>query len=205
MSILTDSSTGLERLGREVVMILHSDLNDELEAMEAEWGPYDEEYASVVHKLYNPTSLERIEDGRFYLGHVPSLIDAPIEAFPNIAVMGYQAQNSGADTIDLYYGVSVSIFIEIMCKSGPYPDINVAVSDAGEETVNRRTTRTTDAVVSVISRHPTLNGLVHPIQTAPNVTIFDVFKRHQNRDRGPLFFWQGSRIEYRVTRIMKGF
>jgi hypothetical protein len=205
MSILTDSSTGLERLGREVVMILHSDLNEELEAVEAEWGPYDEEYAAVVHKLYNPTTLEKIQDGRFYLGHVPSLIDAPIEAFPNIAVMGYQAQNSAPDSIDLYYGVAVSIFIEIMCKSGPYPDINVAISDAGEETVNRRTTRTTDAVVSVLSRNPTLNGLVQPIQTTPSVTIFDVFKRHQNRDRGPLFFWQGSRIEYRVTRLMKGF
>jgi hypothetical protein len=205
MSILTDSSTGLERLGREVVMILHSDLNDELEATEAEWGPYDEEYAATVHKLYNPTTLERIQDGRFYLGHVPSLIDAPMDAFPNVSVMGYQAQNSSTDSIDLYYGVAVSIFIEIMCKSGPYPDINVATSDAGEETVNRRTTRTTDAVVSVISRHPTLNGLVQPIQTTPSVTIFDVFKRHQNRDRGPLFYWQGSRIEYRVTRLMKGF
>ena len=205
MSILTDSSTGLERLGREVVMILHSDLNDELDATEAEWGPYDEEYAATVHKLYNPTTLERIQDGRFYLGHVPSLIDAPMDAFPNVSVMGYQAQNSSTDSIDLYYGVAVSIFIEIMCKSGPYPDINVAISDAGEETVNRRTTRTTDAVVSVISRHPTLNGLVQPIQTTPSVTIFDVFKRHQNRDRGPLFYWQGSRIEYRVTRLMKGF
>ena len=186
-------------------MILHSDLNDELDVVEAEWGPYDEEYASVVHKLYNPTTLERIEDGRFYLGHVPSLIEAPINAFPNVAVMGYQAQGSVPEAMDLYYGVAVSIYIEIMCKSGPYPDINVAISDAGEETVNRRTTRTTDAVVSVISRNPTLNGLVQPIQTPPSITIFDVFKRHENRDRGPLFFWQGARLEYRVTRVMRGF
>lgn len=205
MSVLTDSSTGLERLGREVVLILHANLNDELETVEAEWGPYDEEYSSVVHKLYNPTTLERIEDGRFYLGHVPSLIEAPIDAFPNVSVMGFQAQNDPISNIDLYYGVAVNIFIEIMCKSGPYPDINVAVSDAGEETVNRRVTRTTDAVVSVINRNPTLNGLVQPIQTPPSVTIFDVFKRHQNRDRGPLFYWQGSRLEYRVTRLMKGY
>lgn len=205
MSILTDSTTGIERLGREIVMILHANLNDELDVMEADWGPYDEEYSSVVHKMYNPTTLEKIEDGRFYLGHVPSLIDAPIDAFPNIAVMGYQSQNSATDTMDLYYGISVGIFIEIMCKSGPYPDINVAISDAGEETVNRRTSRTTEAVVSVINKNPTLNGLVQPIQAPPNVTIFDVFKRHQNRDRGPLFFWQGARLEYRVNRAMKGF
>lgn len=205
MSVLIDNSTGLERLGREVVMILHANLNDELDVVEAEWGPFDEEYASVVHKMYNPTNLEKIEDGRFYLGHVPSLIEAPIDAFPNVSVMGYQAQNSPVDSIDLYYGVAVNIFIEIMCKSGPYPDINVAISDAGEETVNRRTSRTTDAVVSVINKNPTLNGLVAPIQTPPNITIFDVFKRHQNRDRGPLFYWQGSRLEYRVTRLMKGY
>lgn len=205
MGILLDSTTGLERLGREVLMILSEELNNELELIEAEWGPLDEEYAAVVHKMYNPTTLERVGDQHFYLGHVPSLIDNPMQSFPNVAVMGYQMSNAPAESIDLYYGIAVSIFIEVMCKSGPYPDVQDALNDAGEETVNRRVSRTTDAVISVLNRYPTLNGLVNPIQSPPSATIFDVFKRHQNRDRGPLFYWQGSRIEYRVTRIMKGY
>ena len=148
--------------------------------------------------------MERIPPERMYLGHVPSLITADINLYPNISVMPFISRPGGDQSIDLYHGNVATVFIEILAKAGPYP-ANDESPAVGEDLVNRRTQRITDAVVAVLNRNPTLNGLVARIPTPPSVEISDVFGKHQERDRGPRYWWQGSRIEHRVERLQATF
>lgn len=205
MSIQTDSTTGLERLGREVILILADQLNQEIVNQQAYWDVLDQELATTLGKNYAVTTIEPIPNDHLHLGHVPSLIDSQITDFPNVAVMAYQSNRGGDQALDQYHGLTDSIFIEVLCKAGPYPEDDQVAYFEGEEMVNRRTQRTTDAVVSVINSNRTLNGLVNAIADPPSVTIYDVFNRHLNRDRGPLYFWQGSRMVFTVQRLSRAF
>lgn len=199
----TDGTTGLERISREIVMIFADQLNDEIALQEAAWEQLDQEMANTLGFAYSAITVERFPLTHLYLGHVPSLINADVSRYPNLSVMGFVSRQSG-EGIDLYHSINDTIFIEVMCKSGPYQASDASPSP-GEDLVNRRTQRTTDAVVAVMNRNPTLNGLVQRIVGPPEVEISDVFGKHEHRDRGPRYWWQGSRLMYRVERLMRAY
>jgi hypothetical protein len=199
-----DGYTSMERLGREVVLIMADQLNAEIAAQEAAWFSLDQEYASQLGTGITNITIEQIPTSHMYLGHVPSLINAEISRYPNLSVMAFESQPGGDVSIDLYHSTVATLYIEVMCKSGPYAANDVSPSP-GEDLVNRRTQRTIDAVVAVMNRNQTLNGLVQRISSAPSIVISDVFGKHEHRDRGPRFWWQGGRLEYRVERLTKAY
>lgn len=202
--MMVDDATGLEWLAREVLIILANELNDEIAAQQAKWATADQDLFATLERAYSETTLEPIALSRFYLGHIPSLIDAPIDYFPNIAVTAFESGPDETLGADLYHGIVNIVAIELMCKSGPYADKDLDARYLGEELVNRRTHRTVDAVVAVLNKNPNLNGLALGLQAPPTVEIFDVFKRHESRDRGPLWLWQGARLEFQIQRAMQG-
>ncbi len=199
--IQLDSTTGMEVIGKEIILILADGLADELDLQQANWDTNDQEFAARMGRIYEQNLVEAIPLPHLHYGHIPSLIDAEISAFPNAAVMAFQSRPDQDQSIDMYHGVIDTVFIEVMCKSGPYTDHDDAARSRGEDYVNVRTTRTCEAIVSLLNQHSTLNGLVQPIDAPPVIELFDVFKKHQKLDRGPLFFWQGARMEYRVRLL----
>src|SRR4051812_37381303 len=111
---------GMERVAREVLKILAAELNDELAAQEAAWTSLDADMNTWLGLTNEPTTLERVELDNFVLGHRPSFLEAPIEKYPNVAVMSYMTRPGGDNTMDQFFGLSTTIAIEVMCKAGPY-------------------------------------------------------------------------------------
>jgi hypothetical protein len=194
-----DTTLGMETVGRAFVLICAEGLEDELDYQQAAWDTADQEFAARLGRTYEQTKVEPIPLAHMHYGHIPNLIDSEIFDFPNLAAMTFSAQPSGDQSSDMYNQVTDTVFIEVMCRSGPYSDNDAVSRERGQDLVNMRTTRTVEAIVSLINKHPTLDGvLASPIPRPPSVEIFDVFKRHEDRERGPLWFWQGARMEYRV-------
>lgn len=183
----------LEEIGRQVLLVLHSELNNEIEALQAEWTSRDQEFWGRLG-IDRSITVEQVPPENFYVGHVPSLINADIVKYPNCAVYGFQAnpRRSEDDHGEFY---EVRIAVEVMCKS-----------ERDEQEVNSRVHRTVDAAHSALSKEGAreLGGFVAGLAGGtPNVTVGEVFVRREDRSRGDRWFWQGGRLEYRLDRFIQ--
>lgn len=189
MTMLLDEGIGLEELGLSVFKTLHAGLNDQIAVEEARWAVNDADLATLLHRTYDPVTIEPIPDENWHLGMRESLIEAPVDWYPNVAVMAYQASDAGdliqLDQADFYNDL---VFVEVMVKG------------EDEILVNRRCQRTADAVVKVLRRDRTLGGVVTEIATRPRVVISDLFPRRENAGAGTRWWWQGARIDYTITK-----
>lgn len=185
------ASAALELLSKQSLSILYAELNDEIEAIQAVWDARDLAYVEELHGAIRArTQIELIQPENFYWGHRPSLIEAPIEGYPNVSCFAYRAARSpvGLDQVNRKI---ITLSVEIMCRS-----------EDSEEEVNARIARTADAVQSVLSRHPTLDGAVFQIGDEPDVTLSDLMARTDQRSGGNRFYWQGARLEYAVEKYV---
>lgn len=197
MSGLFGASVGLETIQRAALLQLKNGLNDAIQAIEAEWTPLDQAYATAMGQTYVATTLETVPEGSFMEGHRPSLMEAPIEKYPNVSCMAYTAMPS-TDQIDQADMFNDQLYIELMVKSQVFSSDADEVS--AETIVNRRIQRMTDAVRRVISADLTLGGQSLALQDPPTINITDAFIRRFEKSRGDRWLWQGSRIEYTVTK-----
>jgi hypothetical protein len=193
VSVSTDRLE-LEQIGREVIVMLHTQLNDRIEDQAMFWGSRDEDFAQRMGTDNPGVVVESIPTDNFYVGSVPSLIEAPVDKYPNCAAYAYSAspQLSDDDNADIY---EVRVAVEIMCKS---------VTD--EQEVNSRVNRTLEAAHSVFRTEGAreLSGyIVGKVSATPIITVGDVFVRREQKSRGPRWFWQGGRLEYRLERYVQ--
>lgn len=186
---LTESGFGTELIETEAIKILFDQLNTELIAVQERWETRDQEINQVIGVEPITVEQELVVEGNYYYGHTPSLIEAPIDKYPNICAIADNADQS-EDVIDQFNNYSISLAIEIMCKSL-----------YNESEVNRRTNRTLEAVHNVMMRNQTLNGIVEGFDTDPSVVLTDVFTRsdHPQGDNKS-WFWRAGRIDYTITR-----
>jgi hypothetical protein len=204
MGQLIDKGLGLERIQREAFLVLFNNLNQELQILESAWTTLDNQLAVETGRDFDPIALESVEDFNFHMGHRPSLIEAPIQRYPNVSVMAYQVRPVSANPIDQMAMNLDRLFIEIMVKS---PQFATSTEEAtagqieAERIVNARVQRTTDAVNNVIQSNRTLNGTVQEIIGTPSVIISDVFPRAEKTSYGQPWLWQGSRLEYEVSKL----
>lgn len=183
----------LEEIGRQVLLVLFKDLNNEIEELQAEWVARDQEFWAHLGTERSIT-VEAVPDENFYVGHVPSLINAPIAKYPNCAVYGFQASpRVSEDDHGEFYEVRIAV--EVMCKS-----------ERDEQEVNSRVQRTVDAAHSTLSKEGAreLGGYVAGLMGGtPNITVGEVFVRREEKSRGDRWFWQGGRLEYRLDRFIQ--
>lgn len=188
--LLTGPGTGLEHIGRETCIILIDYLPAELQSQEDYWDELDKSFDEKREIVYQPITLEKMDKGNILFGHNDSLIQAPVDMYPNVAVMAFDSSPS-EDQGDQYEIHDCILVLELMVKAN-YDD-----GPRLEELLNKRTYRTMEAVVSTIAKHSTLNGLlVSPIVDAPSVFVSNIFARSEFTGHGEEFLWQGARIEY---------
>lgn len=197
MTLLTDSTTGLETLQRGILQILHDNLNTQLATVEADWIAKDAAFATSMNQVPVVINIEQIADANFYSGHKPSLITRGPDFFPSVTVMAFGSGTGGDIAIDQAYGVADRVAVETLVKAGYYPDDDI--TGIGESIVNARIQRTTDAVLSVLALNRTIGGLVAHITETPGVLVSEVFAVQD--DRTGRWYWQGSRIDLTVTRV----
>lgn len=176
------SSFGLERVGKQALVLLRENLNDQIDEQQAIWKLLDGDLNLPL------TTIEHVMVENFYHGHRPSLIEAPVDRYPNCSVMAWQAtpQAYDVDQMDIF---QLHLYVELMCKSD---------DDEGE--VNSRIQRTVDAAHACVMLDRTLGGMVQSIHTTPSVLLTDVFVRPESRNVNRRFLWQGARMEYTVIK-----
>jgi hypothetical protein len=197
MSLLTDETTGLETLQRAILKVLHDNLNSELITTEAIWAPKDVAWATQMNQVYKEISLEPIADANFFSGHKPSLINRGPEYFPSVTALAHNSRQGGDTQIDQAYGLADIVAVETLVKAGFYPDEDI--SGVGEDIVNARIQRTTDAIISVMAHNRTLGGIINNISDTPTVQISEVFA--VSDERTGRWYWQASRIDFTIYRI----
>lgn len=191
MTTLTDSPTiGLEMIARQGLIVLMETLNDELVTQEEIWKPRDEELAEKRGIDFAEITLEPVQPENFYPGHKPSLIEAPLDGYPNVTVEADAAGPSTSDLLDQAATYGVSLYVEFMVKSVE-----------SEEEVSARAQRMLDAINVCMLSNRTLRGVVLEIGDTPNVAVADVFVRKAETSYGDKWFWRGGRLEYAVEKI----
>lgn len=200
MSLVATTTLGLERLGRECLVVLMSGMDAELERQQTDWAGLDEDLAGFREVDYVPITLEQIAPQDFHLGHRPSLINAPIERYPNISTMAYRSTESPFNTLDHIDSSMLTLMVEAMVKAEPQDQSgNVEIELEAQDLCNRRIQRLTDGIVTCLLQNKTLNGMVPEIGT-PRVVITDVFTRRDKTSHGQKWFWQGSRVEFPIQK-----
>lgn len=188
MDLTVNLSTG--KIERAALKVLYDGLNDKIEAMEATWANADADFYESIGRQDPVFTIEKIEADNFYAGHVPSLIEAPIDRYPNCSTICYfgRPQQSPDDLGEIYHLV---LRVEIMARS-----------EREEEEVNARLERMLEAVHAVILADSDIGGTAMRIQGAPAQEKGDVFVRRQEAGMGPRWFWQGGALEYIVHKYV---
>lgn len=183
---------GTESIQRQAIIVLFDHLNDKIAEMSEAWSIEDDEYWAALNRGNEQWFVEPIEDKNFYSGTIPSLINAPIENYPNLNAICYIAAPPGSnDSEGEFY--TDNLLIETIVKS-----IN------SEEEVNSRIQKTLDAINLTFHDsldNRTLNNTILPLN-APRQTIGDVFIRREKTSHGDKWFWQGGSLEYTLNKYV---
>lgn len=189
-SLIESPTIGMEQTARQALIILIELLEGELIHQEEVWEPLDRELAEKRGLEFEPVELEVVELKNFYPGHVPSLLNAPIDRYPNIAVDADRAGSGVNNTLDQASIYGISLFVEFMVKS-----------EKSEEEVSARAQRTLDAINICLMGNRTLRGTIQELDDTPTVQLSDVFTRMEKSSSRKKWFWRGGRLEYVPQKV----
>lgn len=191
-----------EMVQRAAILQIKTNIDAQMEVQENLWEQRDREYAQLMERAYVKTPLAPIEADNFYTGQRPSLVEAPLERWPNVTARCEEAQAFGQQA-DQYDTFSMSLFVEVLCAVGPGPDPNDPVNDDHdlEDQIDRQSHRLTAAVHCAIRLDPSLGGMIHPIQNPPTITPSLLWTRKGDEapGSGDYYYFQGKQLKYTVT------
>jgi len=146
-------------------------------------------------------TVEAIANENFYPGTIPSLINAPIEKYPNVCVICYRGSPKTSQD-DLGENYTHTLAVEIMVKSGTFLD-NDPVEHIifNEQEVNSRIQKTLDAAHLTLLDNRRLNNTI-PELPAPEATIGDLFVRRTAGGQGDKWYWQGGTLQYNLDKYV---
>lgn len=195
---LLEEGIGFEPLERACLMVMLGQLNDEIDVQSERWKPADLALQQVgAGSGVGQVDIPHIEPGNFHEGPHRSLIEAPIECFPNISMAAY-ATVPALTQFDQFDSSTTTLFIETMAIAGPVAE---GTETMFETIVHRRIQRMTEAVSIVMLRNKTLLGTAHEMTTPPRGGIGNQsWLRPKNKGAGEKYIWHGSRLQYTLTR-----
>ena len=192
----------LEQMSRATVEILYDNLNTQIDNQNSIWIARDNEFFTHVNRTNLNIAAEHVDPSNLFYGHIPSLIDAPIERYPNVSVMTFNViPVAGEDDSMEEYALRMAI--EIMVKSdAAATDKYSEIDDDTALIVNSRLLRTVSAVRECLAdrSNRNLNNTVPKFGNTPIMNIGDVWAAKVDRGHQARFFWQGARLEYRINQ-----
>lgn len=193
-----ENGLGTEEITRACRMVMLDQLNDEIQVQAERWKAADlAAYEMGLDPGVGQIDIPEIPVGNFYAGPVRSIIDAPLENFPNISMMAFATVPSGSQ-FDQFDSSDVTMFIETLVTSGPVAE---GLEVAHETIVHRRIQRMTAAVAVVVARNQTLLGTAHNLRTPPRGGIGNSsWLKRQDRGAGDRYVLHGSRLQYTLQR-----
>jgi hypothetical protein len=199
-TLITTPVVGLEDIQRAAFYAFFENFNTVLAEVEASWIDKDQIFNQRTGRNIAPITLEQIPSDNFHEGHKPSLIQNGPDGYPNLAVFAMRADPSAeTDSFDQIDSWSDSLLVEIMVKA----EADEENPGLGEEIVNRRIQRTTEAAMICLRHNPTLGGAVTGLENTPTVIVSDVFAMKATPSEGGYgkrYIWQGSAIQARIRK-----
>lgn len=160
-------------------------------SMQATWTAEDDQFYAALGRSNPDWTPEQILPENFHPGTAKGIMKWPVERFPNVCTLCYQAFSPNDDDNDQGEFYSDRLAIEITVKS-----------EESEEEVNSRIQKTLDAAHLVLWESRTLNNTVPEIATPPDVTIGDVQIRRHRDGTGADWYWQGGALTYIVNKYV---
>jgi hypothetical protein len=191
----------MELVQREALMVLYDGLNNMISLMNATWAAEDDALLTHLGRGNATWTVDQIANENFDPGTIPSLINAPIEKYPNVCVVCYTADPK-LSSDDLGENYTHVLAVEIMVKSGAF-DQNATLTDGifYEQEVNSRIHKTLDAAHLTLLANRHLNNSVPEIP-APRVTVGDLFIRREQGGQGDRWYWQGGSLIYNLDKYV---
>jgi hypothetical protein len=191
------SALGMEKVQRAVTLLMIQNLNDAIDDQNTLWAAKDATFFAAIERDQEPFECENIAADHFYSGTIPSLIEKPMEDYPNLCVIAYISTPTllSSDYVERY---AITLAVEIMVKS-----------ETSEEEVNARIQRTLEAANYVMTSEKNRripegndgNPLVPQISRGPSATIGDVFVKHKGQDPDARWFYQGGSLTYLIEKF----
>lgn len=198
MSLLLDNRIGAEDLQLAIYSQLFQRINDYVAAEETRGQTVvDAALTALNGRVQVPVTLELFDSGSIHFGHRPSMIEAPVERYPSMSVMTYNATPAASNaTADYGHSLGLRTAIEAIVKSDGYGIDDEA--GIGEDIVNRRIKRTGEAIHKLMQDYQAPGGLFFPPETPPTIIWGDIFARDSGEDENNQrrYYWQGVRMEY---------
>ncbi len=197
------SRIGMEKIQREALLILanmSTGLNAQIASMQATWTAEDDQLYAALGRPNPDWTVETVQMKNFHPGTSRGILKWPLDRFPNVCTICYQAFSPNGDDNDQGEFYSDRLAIEIAVKAGPYNDQNE--NDDTEEKVNSRIQKTLDAAHLVIWENRTLNNTVPQISTPPDFSVGDPQVRSQWMGTGDRWLWQAGSLTYIVNKYV---
>lgn len=196
MSLLFDNRLGVEDLQLSIFKTIRSYIAQYISDESTRGHALDTEItAAGITPQAITVDLEPF--ALIHYGHRPSMIESPISEYPSMSISCYTATPAAANqSADYGNSLSLRCAVEFIVKSGPYdPNDRTGV---GEDIVGRRVKRTAEAIHRLMQDHAELDGKFMPPETAPIVTLGDIFEREEDgvTVTGARWYWQGCRMDY---------
>lgn len=189
---------GFEPTSRAARLVLYENLDAEIDRQQARWLEADLELQRLgLDPGVGQVEVDRVPAANLFEGPHKSLLESPVERFPNVSVAAYMTVPS-AEQFDQFDTNDLTLFVESMAIAGPVGEGQEVVY---ETIVHRRIQRMTEAVAAVIRQSGTLLGTVNPIQMPPRGGVGNAsWLRPKEKGAGPRYIWQGSRLQYTLQR-----
>lgn len=202
------TSLGLEEAQVAAVVQISDHIDDALARQAAAWDPIDQQVSQRLEVKYRRTILERPPRGCIYPGVRGGVLDMPWDRFPALYVMADQAspraESAAFDQSTRSY--AVNLYVEAFVRSDlfNYEDRHERIFHEGA--VDRRSKRTTNAIIECIEMDPTLGGAVLPLP-APLAGQTDSFtlKGQDPRDLTKKRVFSSLRIEWTLDTYVTRF
>lgn len=201
MGLLLDGRLGFEDLQVAIYGVLQDQINTYIAAEETYGHTLDATLASYDDYLreIGDVELERFEARNIHNGHRPSMIEAPIDEYPNLSVAAMLiTPNPVNANADYGHSLATRVSIETIVRSGPYREDLRDLDKIGEDIVGRRIKRTTEAIFKLMQDNRAVGGLYLPPDMPPTVSLGDIFIRQEDGPSGTgnRWYWQGARMEW---------
>lgn len=174
----------IEEVALSLMESLQAHLPDAISAVNMEAAGRDARWAALSVDVALTGSVQLAEPALWLPGHNPSILDRPIEDFPNIVVMAYDHRSAGDEASDQTEPTTYTAYAEVFC----------AVAD--ETVSNRMAWRYAEALHQAMVTDETLGGLVVPVSSTPAVMVSNAAGRRLSPQSDDVIWVQGARVEY---------
>lgn len=173
----------LEDVARATLLTVKTYINAAIDDVWADMVAEDNAFYSAMGESVPNTPKQY--PAQFFLGSYPSVLERPLEDYPNVAVVCYR-HRSAEDAGDQYELINNRIFVEAF------------VVHEEEGAVNRMANRYAKALHKVLAEHRSMDDadIVFGGEFSPDIDVSNAAVRRVDQFQEDLVYIQGCRLEW---------